>query len=126
MNINVKTAGGFLLIVFGISVFFGGGNFAFIIPLAIGSLLLYAGIKRFAKGKTVTGIIFGGIGAMMLVSALPFLVGIALAAVMVYFGWKMMKNGSDESRTASFDPEPASAAYETNFDAEWEEFLKKK
>lgn len=51
MNINGKTAGGFLLIVFGLFVFFGGGHFAFIIPLAIGGLMLYWGIKRFSKGR---------------------------------------------------------------------------
>ena len=47
MNINGKTAGGFLLIVFGLSVF--SEDFAFIIPLAIGGLMLYWGIKRFSK-----------------------------------------------------------------------------
>lgn len=45
MKINMKTIGGFLFIVFGISVFFGGGSFGFIIPLAIGALMTYAGIK---------------------------------------------------------------------------------
>ncbi|WP_413286545.1 cell envelope stress-induced membrane anchor protein LiaI [Bacillus mojavensis] len=126
MMINKKTIGGFLLIVFGISVFFGGGSFGFIIPLAIGGLLTYAGIKRFAAGKTITGIILGGFGAMMLICSLPFLVGIALAAAMVYYGWKLMKNGSAESDMSSFDPEPASAGYQSHFDDEWENFLKKK
>jgi lia operon protein LiaI len=126
MKINKKTIGGFLLIVFGISVFFGGGSFGFIIPLAIGGLLTYAGIKRFAAGKTLTGIILGGFGAMMLICSLPFLVGIALAAAMVYYGWKLMKNGSAESDMSSFDPEPASAGYQSHFDDEWENFLKKK
>ncbi len=79
MNINVKTAGGFLLIVFGLSVFFGGGHFAFIIPLAIGGLMLYWGIKRFSKGRAVSGIIAGFIGAMILVGSLPFIVAIGLA-----------------------------------------------
>ncbi|AZV50127.1 protein liaI [Bacillus halotolerans] len=126
MKINKKTIGGFLLIVFGISVFFGGGSFGFMIPLAIGGLLTYAGIKRFAAGKTITGIILGGIGAMMLICSLPFLVGIALAAAMVYYGWKLMKNGSAESDVSGFDPEPASAGYQSHFDDEWENFLKKK
>ncbi|MEC1614464.1 protein liaI [Bacillus mojavensis] len=126
MKINKKTIGGFLLIVFGISVFFGGGSFGFAIPLAIGGLLTYAGIKRFAAGKAITGIILGGIGAMMLICSLPFLVGIALAAAMVYYGWKLMKNGSAESDMSSFDPEPASDGYQSHFDDEWENFLKKK
>ncbi|MCY8285017.1 cell envelope stress-induced membrane anchor protein LiaI [Bacillus inaquosorum] len=126
MKINKKTIGGFLLIVFGISVFFGGGSFGFIIPLAIGGLMTYAGIKRFAAGKTITGIILGGIGAIMLICSLPFVVGIALAAAVVYYGWKLMKNGSADNGVSSFDPEPASAGYQSHFDDEWEEFLKKK
>ncbi|KAF1678358.1 protein liaI [Bacillus sp. SKDU12] len=112
MKINKKTIGGFLLIVFGVSVFFGGGSFGFIIPLAIGSLMTYAGIKRFAAGKAITGIILGGIGAIMLVCPLPFVLGIALAAATVYYGWKLMKNGSADNGVSSFDPEPASAAYQ--------------
>lgn len=91
-----------------------------------GALMTYAGIKRFAAGKTITGIIVGGIGAIMLICSLPFVVGIALAAAMVYYGWKLMKNGSADSGVSSFDPEPASAAYQSHFDDEWEEFLKKK
>ncbi|KXZ17636.1 protein liaI [Bacillus nakamurai] len=126
MNINVKTAGGFLLIVFGLSVFFGGGHFAFIIPLAIGGLLLYWGIKRFSKGSAVTGMIAGLIGAMILVASLPFIVAIGLAGAMVYFGWKMMKQGSSSADARSYEPETASPGYQSNFDSEWEEFLKKK
>lgn len=87
--------------------------------------MTYAGIKRFAAGKTITGIIVGGIGAIMLICSLPFVVGIALAAAMVYYGWKLMKNGSADNGVSSFDPEPASAAYQSHFDDEWEEFLKK-
>ncbi len=104
--INKKTIGGFLLIliVFGISVFFGGGRFGFIIPLAIGSLMTYAGMKRFAAGKTITGFFLGGIGAIMLVCSLPFVVGMALAAAMVYYGWKLMKNGSADNGVSSFGP----------------------
>ncbi|CAN2247733.1 cell envelope stress-induced membrane anchor protein LiaI [Bacillus vallismortis] len=126
MKINMKTIGGFLFIVFGISVFFGGGSFGFIIPLAIGALMTYAGIKRFAAGKAITGIIVGGIGAIMLICSLPFIVGLALAAAMVYYGWKLMKNGSADNDASSFGSEPSSAAYQSHFDAEWEEFLKKK
>ncbi|ANB84999.1 protein liaI [Bacillus velezensis] len=126
MNINGKTAGGFLLIVFGLSVFFGGGHFAFIIPLAIGGLMLYWGIKRFSKGRAVSGIIAGVIGAMILVGSLPFIVAIGLAGAMVYFGWKMMKQGSSDTASRQYEPEAASPGYQSGFDSEWEEFLKKK
>jgi hypothetical protein len=34
-------------------------------PLAIGGLMLYWGIKRFSKGRAVSGIIAGVIGAMI-------------------------------------------------------------
>lgn len=82
--------------------------------------------QKVCRGKTITGIIVGGIGAIMLICSLPFVVGIALAAAMVYYGWKLMKNGSADNGVSSFDPEPASAAYQSHFDDEWEEFLKKK
>ncbi|MDI3410882.1 hypothetical protein QKW52_13790 [Bacillus sonorensis] len=40
------------------------------------------------------------IGIMFLGGALPFLIGIALAAVMIYFGWTMIKQGGKKKKTS--------------------------
>ncbi len=82
--------------------------------------------QKVCRGKNYHGNHRGRYRSIMLICSLPFVVGIALAAAMVYYGWKLMKNGSADNGVSSFDPEPASAAYQSHFDDEWEEFLKKK
>lgn len=123
MKITFKSVAGFILIMFGISLFFGGGPFVGLIPAALGALFTYIGIKNYASGNKVIGILTGLIGVCMLGAALPFLFGMLIAAVLIYFGWKMVKSTPDQCHAQT---EPASFHHETNFDAEWEEFLKKK
>lgn len=73
------------------------------------------------------GVIALIIGLLMFVGLLPLLVSFAVSAVLVYFGWKLIKS----------DPEPAPALtdeaghtykdvnLESNFDKEWKDFLKR-
>ncbi|KAA6450610.1 protein liaI [Bacillus swezeyi] len=127
MNINGKSVIGFFLILFGISLFFGGGHFGGLITGAIGAVLIYYGIKKWKEGRQFAAVILAIIGIMFLGGSLPFLIGIALAAAMVYFGWKMMKQDGkqEENIYYSENTEPSAASYDTGFDAEWEDFLKK-
>lgn len=111
MKINKKIIGGFLLIVFGIFVFFGGGSFGFIILFVIGSLMIYVGMKRFVVGKMIIGIILGGIGVIMFICLFLFVVGIVLVVVMVYYGWKFMKNGLVDNGVLFFDFELVLVVY---------------
>ncbi|MED2941630.1 protein liaI [Bacillus swezeyi] len=127
MKINGKSVIGFFLILFGISLFFGGGHFGGLITGAIGAVLIYYGIKKWKEGRQFAAVILTIIGIMFLGGSLPFLIGIALAAAMVYFGWKMMKQDGKQGESIYYSEknEPSAASYDTGFDAEWEDFLKK-
>ncbi len=127
MTITGKSVIGFFLILFGISLFFGGGQIGGLIAGAIGAVLLCYGIKKWKEGRQIASVLLVIIGIMFLGGALPFLIGIALAAVMIYFGWTMIKQGGkkEENVYSPESSEPSTARYDTGFDAEWEDFLKK-
>ncbi|KMM56225.1 protein liaI [Bacillus glycinifermentans] len=127
MNITGKSVIGFLLILFGISLFFGGGQIGGLIAGAIGAVLLFYGIKKWNDGRFASVILLI-IGFMFLGGALPFLIGVAVSAALIYFGWSMMKQGGkkEENGFYSESSKPSAASYDTAFDAEWEDFLKKK
>ncbi|MBU8785509.1 MULTISPECIES: protein liaI [Bacillus] len=128
MNVTGKSVIGFLLILFGISLFFGGGQIGGLIAGAIGAVLLFYGIKKWNDDSRFASIILLIIGFMFLGGALPFLIGVAVSAALIYFGWSMMKQGGkkEESGFYSENSKPSAASYDTGFDAEWEDFLKKK
>ncbi|WP_077735549.1 MnhB domain-containing protein [Bacillus sonorensis] len=127
MNINGKSIIGFFLILFGISLFFGGGHIGGLITGVIGVLLIYLGLKKWKEDRRFAAVILAIIGIMFLGGSLPFLIGIALAAAMVYFGWNMMKQSGKQEESIYYgeNTEPSTASYDTSFDAEWEDFLKK-
>lgn len=126
MNINGKSIIGFFLILFGVSLFFGGGHFGGLFTGAIGALLLFYSAKKWKEGRQFAAVLAAIFGIMFLGGSLPFLIGIAVAAAMVYFGWKMMKQDDKQDDILySEKTEPSAASYDTGFDAEWEEFLKK-
>lgn len=51
MNINGKSIIGFFLILFGVSLFFGGGHFGGLVTGAIGALLLFYSREKM-EGRT--------------------------------------------------------------------------
>lgn len=124
MKMNGKTIIGIILILFGLSLFFGGGSFGGLISIAISAALLYYGAKRWSGGHKISGIILILFGICFLTGSLPFILGLALAAGLIYFGWKMIKDEPNDSdpiiHTHKEDP-----AYTSSFDSEWEEFLEK-
>lgn len=124
MNISGKSIIGIVLILFGLSLFFGGGSFGGLIAIAVSAGLLYYGAKRWSRGHKISGIILILFGICFVTGSLPFILGLALAAGLIYFGWKMLK---DESKEA--DPiihtHNENTVYQSSFDSEWEDFLKK-
>ncbi|NPC94135.1 protein liaI [Bacillus sp. WMMC1349] len=128
MKITGKSVIGFFLILFGISLFFGGGIFGGLFAGAIGALFVYYAIKKWRKGHQFAAVVLGIIGIMFLGGSLPFLIGMALAVALIYFGWNLIKENSDPEENLFFSGkvEPSAASYDTSFDSEWEDFLKKK
>lgn len=131
MKITSKTIIGSILMFIGLSIFFGG-SLGGLIPTFIGAWLIYVGVKKYDKGSKTTGVILTIIGVLLVAQSLPFLLGIAFAGVLLYFGWKMINGESakeSSGRTTYMEPNTAPNMEEpmhTTFDQEWEDFLKKK
>ncbi|MGE6630033.1 hypothetical protein [Bacillus sp. NPDC077027] len=129
MNMSGKAIIGLILMLLGLSIFFGG-SVGGIIPSIIGAWLIYVGVKKYDKGNKIGGVIIAIIGLMMLVHFLPLLISIVLALALFYFGWKLMNVESSRSHRRSYreaETVPHSEdKFESSFDQEWEDFLKKK
>ncbi|OLP65199.1 hypothetical protein BACPU_17330 [Bacillus pumilus] len=130
MNITGKTIIGLILMLVGISIFFGG-SLGGLIPSIIGAWLIYVGVKKYDKGSKTAGTIIAVIGVLFVVQSLPFLIGIAIAGALLYYGWKMIngESGKGTSRRSYTERETVPSMEEpiqTSFDQEWEDFLKKK
>jgi len=130
MKITSKTIIGSILLFVGLSIFFGG-SLGGLIPVLIGAWLIYVGVKKYEKGSKTLGIILAVIGVLIVVQFLPFLLGIAFAGVLLYFGWSMISGESTKKSSSRAYMEPNTAPnteepIHTSFDQEWEEFLKKK
>lgn len=136
MNWSGKSIVGIALLIFGGLVFLGmfgihlGGIIAFLIALG----LVYYGVKKLKTsatgGQKAIGIIALVIGIMMFVGSLPLLITLLFSAMLIYFGWKMIKKDRGD-----MEPEPAYSSeaghirekveVENNFDSEWKDFLKR-
>lgn len=130
MKITGKTMIGLVLMFIGLSIFFGG-SLGGLIPSIIGAWLIYLGVKKYDKNSKTTGVILAVIGALLVVQSLPFLLGVAFAVALLYFGWKMLNGESAKGASSRSYPEPKTAVnieepIQTSFDQEWENFLKKK
>lgn len=130
MKITSKTIIGSILLFVGLSIFFGG-SFGGLIPVFIGAGLIYVGVKKYEKGSKTLGVILAVIGVLIVVQFLPFILGIAFAGVLLYFGWSMINGESTEKSSSRAYMEPNTAPnteepIHTSFDQEWEDFLKKK
>lgn len=130
MKITGKTIIGLVLMFIGLSIFFGG-SLGGLIPSIIGAWLIYLGVKKYDKNSKTTGVILAVIGALLVVKSLPFLLGVAFAVALLYFGWKMLNGESAKGASSRPYREPKTAVnieepIQTSFDQEWENFLKKK
>ncbi|WP_113387353.1 hypothetical protein [Bacillus pumilus] len=130
MKITSKTIIGSILMFVGLSIFFGG-SLGGLIPILIGAWLIYVGVKKYEQGSKTFGVILAVIGVMIVVQALPFILGIALAGWLLYFGWTMIngKQAKESSSRSYMEPNTSPKMEEpmhTSFDKEWEDFLKKK
>ncbi|TQR25080.1 hypothetical protein [Bacillus safensis] len=130
MKITSKTIIGSILLFVGLSIFFGG-SLGGLIPTLIGAWLIYVGVKKYEKGSKTLGVILAVIGVLIVVQFLPFILGIAFAGVLLYFGWSMINGKSTKESSSRTYMEPNTAPnmeepIHTSFDQEWEDFLKKK
>lgn len=130
MKITSKTIIGSILLFVGLSIFFGG-SLGGLIPTLIGAWLIYVGVKKYEKGSKPLGVILAVIGVLIVVQFLPFILGIAFAGVLLYFGWSMINGKSPKESSSRTYMEPNTAPnmeepIQTSFDQEWEDFLKKK
>ncbi|MCC9088575.1 MULTISPECIES: hypothetical protein [Bacillus] len=130
MKITSKTIIGSILMFVGLSIFFGG-SLGGLIPTLIGAWLIYVGVKKYDKGSKTAGVILAVIGVLLVVQSLPFLLGIAFAGALLYFGWTMVNGESAKESSGRSYGEPGAAPnmeepIHTSFDQEWEDFLKKK
>jgi lia operon protein LiaI len=131
---NGKTVAGIALIV-GAAVFLLGGDlggfFAFL--LSVG-LVVYGWRKwqksesRGGKAVGVTAVI---IGAILLLNWIPFLIGLLIAAVCIYFGWTLISQDRDPSDVppgSAVDAEPVDrhTRWEDDFESEWKRFLERR
>lgn len=131
MNWSGKTLLGILLVGFGVCAFFGafGIHLGGLIGLVIGIALAYYGVKRLKDGHKGVGVISLIIGLMILTGSLPFLIGLALAAACIYFGWKMIKRNDHPEPAPAFGGDDTytykDVKVEDSFETEWKDFLKK-
>jgi lia operon protein LiaI len=130
---NGKTLVGIALIAGAVLFLLGGdlgGFFAFL--LAIG-LLVY-GWKKWRNAESGGGkalgmaaLIFGGI---LLLSWIPFLIGLLIAALCIYFGWTLIRKDQDAAElvpdsVSEAEPGDRGPQWEDDFESEWKRFLER-
>ncbi|HEU5138665.1 MAG TPA: protein liaI [Bacillales bacterium] len=133
MNITGKFIGGIALVLLGGWLLLGmfGVHLGGLIALLFGIVLICFGVKKLKQDHKVLGVISLIFGFMFLGGSLPFLISLALAAVCIYFGWKLIKQERHQSEPAaaySGDTEfmdYRNVKVEDSFDREWEDFLRK-
>lgn len=134
MRKSGQSVPGLVLLILGILIFLGlfGVNVGSLIVFALSVAFMIGGYRltkrtdsSFKKFVGIVGII---IGVCMFLSALPFLIGIAISLGLVYYGWQLMK------KEKQWEPEPSGGPstdfdwveLDNNFEADWKQFLKKK
>ncbi|MGI6126492.1 MAG: hypothetical protein ACOYEF_05955 [Planifilum sp.] len=130
---NGKTVAGIALIAGAVVFLLGGdlgGFFAFL--LAVG-LLVY-GWRKWRKagagGGKAVGIAALIVGGILLLNWVPFLIGLLIAALCIYFGWTLIRQDRD---TAELVSEPEAEAepgdqkfqWEDDFESEWKRFVER-
>lgn len=89
---------GIFIMVFGIVLLFGqlGINIGWIIGLIIPIYFIYKGWQLFTGGNSTfkkgLGVILMAVGALWLTGMLPVILGLVIAAFLIYYGVKMIKN----------------------------------
>ncbi|MGB0089170.1 MAG: hypothetical protein WBP80_06715 [Planifilum fulgidum] len=128
-----KTAAGLVLIA-GAVVFLIGGDLGGLFALLLSAGLLVYGWRKWKASETGGGRAVGIgaliVGGILLLNWIPFLIGLLIAAVCIYFGWALIRQGREPS---GFEREPgveAEAAgqkprWEDDFESEWKRFLER-
>lgn len=144
MRWNGKTLIGLTLILFGFVALFGGENLFGIGALLLALLFIVYGAKKltgahsgFSKALGFAALI---VGLMFLAGGLPFLIGLIIAVVCIWGGWRLMKNGGAPAHiAASVPPHPgvsgkkessgtwdsSAEKWEPPFEDEWKAFLRR-
>ncbi|HEX7064029.1 MAG TPA: protein liaI [Bacillales bacterium] len=133
MRMTGKFIAGVALVLLGGWLFLGmfGIHLGGLITFFIGAVLICFGIKKLKQDHKVLGVISLIFGFMFLGGSLPFLISLAVAAVCIYFGWKLIKQeGRHSEPAAAFSGETEfvddrNLKVEDSFDREWEDFLRK-
>lgn len=129
---NGKTVAGLALILGAVMFLLGGDLGGFIVfLLSVG--LLYYGWRKWQQSVSTGGKALGIgaviFGALLLFRWIPFLVGLLMAAVCIYFGWRLIRQDREPSGVV---PESGAEAnpvdrprWEDDFESEWKRFLER-
>ncbi|GAA5344125.1 lia operon protein LiaI [Planifilum fimeticola] len=130
---NGKTVAGLALIVGAVVFLFGGDLGGFFAFLLSAGLLVY-GWRKWKRSESSGGRAVGIgaliFGAILLLSWIPFLIGLLIAVVCIYFGWTLIRQDREPS---GLEPEPGAEAeaagqrprWEDDFESEWKRFLER-
>ncbi|MBO8171565.1 MAG: hypothetical protein H0Z33_06735 [Bacillaceae bacterium] len=137
MSWTGKTLIGLVMLIIGAAVFLNavGIHAGNLIGLLIAIALIFYGFKLFKHSesslKRGLGVVLLVFGALSLAGAAHLFFGILLAAVIIYFGWNMLKQEKADS-TAYSTLTPAEkldmtiSRMEDSFEREWNRLMKDK
>lgn len=136
MNWTGKAVLGIILLMIGANILLGtlGIHLGPIIGLALAIVLMFYGYRKINKSEKTGGKIFGItvflFGALLAIGQAHIFVGIFIAALIIYLGYRMVKKennkevfAADESIKESF--RESHLNIKDSFDEEWDSFLKK-
>lgn len=121
---------GLILLILGIVALLGvlGLSVGGLIPLVLGTLLVYYGWQKWNQEHKFSGAILLGLGILFLIGSIPMAISILVAAVLLYFGYQLLtgnEGSSDSYRSRNKHKRSTNdKGLHDPFDEEWERVMK--
>ncbi|WP_017728666.1 LiaF transmembrane domain-containing protein [Halalkalibacterium ligniniphilum] len=124
-----KVIGGVFLVLIGASMLFGmlGIHLGGLASVVIGALLLYWGYAKWQEKDelTFTSILLMGLGGIVLFGGIGGVISLAIAALFIYGGYRLLKRHSDDADLDfEADERPTTRAFDS-IDDEFARMMKK-
>ena len=132
MKLTMKTVVGIVLLIIGGNLFLNmlGIHLGNVIGLVIGVLLVFYGYQKWkgedGNGSKLIGLITLLFGTLLLLGSTKMLGGIIVAAIIIYFGYRMLISSTNSNVGVHMEKDMVQDNWTDSFDEEWQRIMKNK